>query len=115
MTESGEKHVGYTIEAPDIVRTDVLETIAYQYKEQRGIDIVISQPEFTSVCPMTGLPDFGAIIVTYRGLQPQVIHPRYVDHQLLRLITHPDNLGRDCLRWRLRTGEQGEGETGYDV
>ncbi|MCX6544888.1 MAG: preQ(1) synthase [Acidobacteria bacterium] len=31
----------------------------------RDYQVVISAPEFTSVCPMTGLPDFGEILVTY--------------------------------------------------
>ncbi len=32
---------------------------------QRNYTIVISQPEYTAVCPMTGLPDFGTITVEY--------------------------------------------------
>ena len=28
-------------------------------------EIVIDNPEFTSVCPKTGLPDFGTIIIRY--------------------------------------------------
>lgn len=32
---------------------------------EREYEIAISAPEFTSVCPMTGLPDFGEIRVTY--------------------------------------------------
>ena len=31
----------------------------------RDYEIVIRCPEFTSVCPMTGLPDFGEIRITY--------------------------------------------------
>jgi len=31
----------------------------------RDYEIAISATEFTSVCPMTGLPDFGEIRVTY--------------------------------------------------
>ncbi len=31
----------------------------------REYEIEFSAPEFTSVCPMTGLPDFGTITVTY--------------------------------------------------
>jgi 7-cyano-7-deazaguanine reductase len=31
----------------------------------RDYEIVISCPEFTSVCPKTGLPDFGEIRITY--------------------------------------------------
>lgn len=31
----------------------------------RDYEICISAPEFTSVCPMTGLPDFGEIRIAY--------------------------------------------------
>ena len=31
----------------------------------RDYEIVIRYPEFTSVCPKTGLPDFGEIRITY--------------------------------------------------
>lgn len=30
-----------------------------------GYEIVISTPEFTSVCPRTGLPDHGTLTITY--------------------------------------------------
>ena len=32
----------------------------------RGYEIQIEIPEFTSVCPKTGLPDFGALTLTYK-------------------------------------------------
>ena len=66
MSTSFEKQIKYTIESPDIVKTDVLVPMEYQYQSQRDIDIVIQQPEYTSVCPMTGLPDVGCITITYR-------------------------------------------------
>ena len=31
-----------------------------------GYEIAIAMPEFTSICPKTGLPDFGTITVRYR-------------------------------------------------
>ncbi|HOF83078.1 MAG TPA: preQ(1) synthase [Candidatus Aminicenantes bacterium] len=31
----------------------------------RDYEITITVPEFTSVCPKTGLPDFGTITITY--------------------------------------------------
>ncbi len=31
-----------------------------------GYEILIDDPEFTSVCPKTGLPDFGRITIRYR-------------------------------------------------
>lgn len=34
-------------------------------RPERDFEIAISCPEFTSLCPMTGLPDFGEIRITY--------------------------------------------------
>jgi len=34
-------------------------------RPERTYEIAIRCPEFTSVCPMTGLPDFGEIRITY--------------------------------------------------
>ena len=34
-------------------------------KPDRDYTIIHANPEFTSVCPMTGLPDFGTITVEY--------------------------------------------------
>ena len=34
-------------------------------RPEREYEITISHPEFTSVCPKTGLPDFGEIRITY--------------------------------------------------
>lgn len=57
--------IRYTVDKPDIVTTEMLDPIDYHYKGRRDIVITISQPEFTSVCPMTGLPDFGTIDIRY--------------------------------------------------
>ena len=40
-----------------------IETWANQFP---GYEIVIDDPEFTSVCPKTGLPDFGVITLRYQ-------------------------------------------------
>jgi 7-cyano-7-deazaguanine reductase len=40
-----------------------IETWPNQYAEDYEIEIVM--PEFTSVCPKTGLPDFGKIVLRY--------------------------------------------------
>ena len=40
-----------------------IETWPNQYSEQYEIEI--GMPEFTSVCPKTGLPDFGKILLRY--------------------------------------------------
>jgi len=34
-------------------------------RPERDYEIVISCPEFTSLCPVTGLPDFGEIRISY--------------------------------------------------
>jgi 7-cyano-7-deazaguanine reductase len=34
-------------------------------RPERDYEIAIDCPEFTSVCPKTGLPDFGTIRITY--------------------------------------------------
>ncbi len=53
-----EGHAASGIEAslPEI------ETWPNQY---RGYEITITVPEYTSVCPKTGLPDFGTITLQY--------------------------------------------------
>lgn len=43
---------------------DVLETFENQYS-QRDYIIQIVCPEFTSVCPKTGQPDFGTLTIEY--------------------------------------------------
>jgi 7-cyano-7-deazaguanine reductase len=66
MVENKTYKTSYRIEDPDIVKADILEPIPYAYKSKRSIDITIKQPEYTSVCPMTGLPDNGCITIRYR-------------------------------------------------
>ena len=44
----------------------------------RDYEIAISCPEFTSVCPKTGLPDFGEIRITY------VPDARYIELKSLK-------------------------------
>ncbi len=41
-----------------------VETFPNRYPD-RDYEITIVNPEYTSVCPRTGLPDFGTITVTY--------------------------------------------------
>ena len=42
----------------------LLETFPNIYSK-RNYTITINCPEFTSVCPKTGLPDFGTILIEY--------------------------------------------------
>ena len=45
-----------------------IETWANQFPPagQAEYEIVVDDPEFTSVCPKTGLPDFGNIVIRYQ-------------------------------------------------
>lgn len=65
MPKASKPPVPYQIQKPDTVQTDLLDPIDYAYQGHRDIVIAIKQPEFTSVCPMTGLPDFGTITIRY--------------------------------------------------
>ncbi|MEJ2153880.1 MAG: preQ(1) synthase [Desulfobacteraceae bacterium] len=65
MTNPSDKGISYQILKPDVVDAQRLDPIDYAYKGRRDIVITIRQPEFTSVCPMTGLPDYGTIIIRY--------------------------------------------------
>ncbi|MFZ3047165.1 MAG: preQ(1) synthase [Desulfatirhabdiaceae bacterium] len=56
----------FTAESPGSIARDMLAAIPYGYRSERDILITIRQPEYTSVCPMTGLPDVGCIVIAYR-------------------------------------------------
>jgi 7-cyano-7-deazaguanine reductase len=46
------------------IAADVLEAVPYENKaESTRVEII--NPEFTSLCPKTGLPDYGTIRITY--------------------------------------------------
>jgi len=58
MAEYTEDHARAGINTP----LPKIECFRNQFK---NYEITISIPEFTSVCPRTGLPDFGAITIRY--------------------------------------------------
>ena len=58
MKEYTDKHARSGIDVP----LPKLECFKNQFK---SYEITISIPEFTSVCPRTGLPDFGTITIRY--------------------------------------------------
>ncbi|MFH1155638.1 MAG: preQ(1) synthase [Pseudomonadota bacterium] len=66
MSAFHEHKINYAIQSPDTIRKEILDPLDYAYRSRRSIDISISQPEYTSVCPMTGLPDNGCITINYR-------------------------------------------------
>lgn len=49
---------------PATVRADVLETFPYEYAGSPAV-VEIDTDEFTAVCPWSGLPDFGRLVVRY--------------------------------------------------
>ena len=63
---AGDKYgsIRFDVEKEDSVRADVLEVMDYQYPGQQ-VEVEYYTEEFTSVCPWTGLPDFGGIFVRY--------------------------------------------------
>jgi 7-cyano-7-deazaguanine reductase len=58
MKEYTEKHARSGIDKP----LPKLECFKNQFE---NYEITISIPEFTSVCPRTGIPDFGTIMIRY--------------------------------------------------
>jgi len=58
MSEYTKKHARAGIDVP----LPKIECFENQFK---NYEITISIPEFTSVCPRTGLPDFGTITIQY--------------------------------------------------
>ncbi|MEA3500197.1 MAG: preQ(1) synthase [Candidatus Marinimicrobia bacterium] len=51
-----------TIKGEDNIQPKFIETIKYEGKKQL---ITIDYPEFSAVCPFSGLPDIGKLIVEY--------------------------------------------------
>ena len=58
MTDYTKVHARSGIDTP----LPKIETFENQFK---NYEILISIPEFTSVCPKTGIPDFGTINIRY--------------------------------------------------
>lgn len=58
MSEYKKEHARSGIEIP----LPKIECFESQFK---NYEITISIPEFTSICPRTGLPDFGTITIRY--------------------------------------------------
>ncbi len=62
MPEYTDEHARAGIHVP----LPLLETFLNQYP---GYSVTIEFPEFTSVCPKTGLPDFGTVVIEYEPAQ----------------------------------------------
>jgi len=71
------------IKSPDTIDTGVLQVLDYGYGTQRDIEIKMDQPEFTSLCPISGLPDFGCITIRYRP-NDKIIELKSLKYYLLQ-------------------------------
>ena len=71
------------IESPDTIDPGVLQVLDYAYRTQRDIEIKIDQPEFTSLCPISGLPDFGCIMIRYEP-NDKIIELKSLKYYLLQ-------------------------------
>lgn len=60
------RHQSYDGLQSDIreIKTPAIETWKNEYSD-KDYTIEITTPEFTAICPKTGLPDFGTIQITY--------------------------------------------------
>ncbi len=62
--DSFKQKIKNSIQSVQVVQKDILLAIDYEYKG-RDIFVEIVQPEFTSLCPITGFPDFSTIKIIY--------------------------------------------------
>lgn len=74
LTKLGRRSA-YRFDSPDV---SILEAFP-NLSPQRDYVVLLEHPEFTSLCPMTGQPDFGTIIVRY------VPHERCVESKSFKL------------------------------
>jgi 7-cyano-7-deazaguanine reductase len=70
------------IEGVEGVRKDLLDPLPYAYAG-RPLRVEMITEEFTHVCPMTGLPDFGRLTITYEP-QSTIVELKSVKYYLLQ-------------------------------
>ena len=64
IADLGKQLLG-NVQDTGIVDRSVLQVLDYTYSHKRDISVRIDQPEFTSLCPISALPDFGCITIRY--------------------------------------------------
>ncbi len=52
------------IRGEEAIDTECLLAFEYEYPEQAS-EVSVDTDEFTAVCPWTGLPDYGTLLITY--------------------------------------------------
>jgi 7-cyano-7-deazaguanine reductase len=65
MVERPTSGTGYTDEHARAGIDAALPAIDVWLNQFRGYEITIAIPEYTSICPKTGLPDFGTLTIRY--------------------------------------------------
>ncbi|MCK4232948.1 7-cyano-7-deazaguanine reductase, partial [candidate division WOR-3 bacterium] len=65
------------------MKKNMIEVVNYEYRKKRDVEIVIENEEFTSVCPKTGLPDFGKLTIRYIPLK-KIIELRSLKYYFLQ-------------------------------
>lgn len=58
----GSQKTTYVTERPN---SGILETFKSPFKMDQGATVDITFPEFSSLCPKTGQPDFASIVIEY--------------------------------------------------
>ena len=64
LNTKNKDKINYEIKNIGSIKKNILDVIDYEYKGN-DIEIIIENMEYSSVCPMTGLPDFGSITIKY--------------------------------------------------
>jgi 7-cyano-7-deazaguanine reductase len=65
MNQEKEKDLmRWDMDTYEAIATEVLEAIPFEYPGS-DTEVAYVYPEFTSVCPWTGLPDFGELTISY--------------------------------------------------
>ena len=70
-----------------------------------GYEIVVDDPEFTSVCPKTGLPDFGTIVIRY---VPDRVPGVEIAERIFSVVSEPRHLSGE----HRQSGAGGRGALG---
>jgi 7-cyano-7-deazaguanine reductase len=64
MPKDKYKEIRFDIHDQDAIDVNILEAIPFDYPGS-ATEVVYETEEFTCVCPWTGLPDFGKLIIRY--------------------------------------------------
>ena len=86
----GDHHSAY----PDTYSPDLLETFDNKHPEREYL-VTLNCPEFTSLCPKTGQPDFARIVISYIPRQ-RMVESKSLKLYLFSFRNHGD-FHEDCV------------------